>query len=190
MSSNKTIRQELERRCGKGCFFDRAHCAERIEAMGGIKTFRLFLEKKKYFGKKLSKQLTYHHLRHKSEGGKATVENGAVIEEIAHQYMHSLPRDQEEVINDMLREFKLSYGILSTEGIYDTGIQELDFDIKEEDALVIQTYNHTKEEYLQWMKEEAERKKREKYKRLKNPSRAMKKRQMQKIIEEEEELEI
>lgn len=31
---NKKARQELERIYGKGCFFNRAHIAERIEKMG------------------------------------------------------------------------------------------------------------------------------------------------------------
>ena len=52
MSSNKTIREELERLCGKGCFFKRAHIAERIEAMGGIKTYKVFVSEKKFKRKK------------------------------------------------------------------------------------------------------------------------------------------
>jgi hypothetical protein len=62
-----------------------------------------------------------HHLQHKSEKGATTVENGANVAEVAHQYMHSLPREQEEIINDMLREwkhdFKLGVVELTTEGI-------------------------------------------------------------------------
>lgn len=191
MSSNRTARQELERIFGKKCFFKRAKCAKRIEVLGGIKTYKTFLEQRKYTGKKISHQLTYHHLRHKSEGGTASVENGAILEEIAHQYIHSLPRDQEEVVNEMFREFKLGFGVISTEGVCETGFKQLDFDI-EEDALIIQAYSNTKEEYLQAMEEELtkkaneEYKKKEKYKRLKNPTRAMQKRELQKLIDEEE----
>ena len=35
--------------------------------------------------------------------------NGAIINELAHRYMHSLPRSQEEVINDYIREWKKRY---------------------------------------------------------------------------------
>ena len=97
--SNKTARQELERICGKGCMFKRARCAQRIEEMGGIKTFKVFVKEKKFRGKKISYQMTFHHLKHKSEGGQTSIENGANVEEIAHQYMHSLPREQEDMGN-------------------------------------------------------------------------------------------
>ena len=60
--------------------------------------------------------MTYHHLEHNADGGKTNVENGAVVNELAHRYLHSLPRQDEEIINDMLRdykrEFELNGGIL------------------------------------------------------------------------------
>ena len=62
-----------------------------------------------------------HHLQHKSEGGPTTIENGANVAEVAHQYMHSLPREQEEIVNNMLRqwkdEFKIGVVEITTEGI-------------------------------------------------------------------------
>lgn len=182
--SNRSARQELERLCGKGCFFKRAHCAERIEQMGGIKTFKVFVKERKFKGKKISYQMTFHHLKHKSEGGQTTVENGANVEEIAHAYIHSLPRDQEEIINDMIREFKLGFGIMSGDGnIRDSGVVDLDFNIGD-DCITIQAFDCTREQF-----EEMERKnrnKKAKQKRLKNPTRAMKKRQLQDLIDEEE----
>ena len=83
--SNRHIKRKLERIYGKGCFFSRAHIAERIEAMGGIKTYRRFVEEKRYKGKKISHIITFHHLKHRSEGGQKSIENGANLEEIAHQ---------------------------------------------------------------------------------------------------------
>ncbi len=50
--------------------------------------------------------MNLHHLKHKSEGGATNVENGAVINSLAHMYIHSLPRNQEEYINNLLREYK------------------------------------------------------------------------------------
>ena len=50
--------------------------------------------------------MTYHHLRHREDGGKANIENGASINALAHCYLHSLPREQEEIVNNMLRDFK------------------------------------------------------------------------------------
>jgi hypothetical protein len=195
---NGRARRELERIYGEGCFFKRAHIAERIEAMGGIKTFKVFVREKKYKGKPISHQITFHHLKHKSEGGKATVQNGANVEEIAHQYLHSLPRKQEEVINNMLREWKLNCVTMTGDGqIQD--ITSIDFDLGD-DMLVIPLENNNErynpeiarqQEEMRKQREAekhtAEYKKQKKLERQKNPTRAMKKRELQKMIDEEEE---
>lgn len=106
---NRSIRQSLERIYGKGCMFQKALIAQRIEEMGGIKTYRQFIQERHYSLKeirKLEATMTLHHLKHRSEGGPTTEENGAVINELAHRYEHSLPRHQEEIINNMLRDYK------------------------------------------------------------------------------------
>lgn len=115
--NNKGAKHDLEVVYGKGCMFKRAHIEELIERIGNIKTYRQYKEEMHYKRRKvnsLESSLTYHHLKHRSEGGHTTIDNGAVVNELAHRYMHSLPREQEEVINDILREFKfkLSGGIL------------------------------------------------------------------------------
>ena len=174
---NQKIKRKLKSMYGNGCFFDRAHIAERIEAMGGIKTFKVFVEERRFKGKAISYQLTVHHLRHRSEGGETTVENCANIAEIAHQYTHSLDREDEEIVNNMLREFKVNFIMMQGDGkVLDSGSIEPE---PAQEYIVIPVYNNTPEQ-------EAERKKRLKAKRLKNPSRAMKKQELRKIIEEEE----
>ena len=110
MTKNSKGRKSLERIYGKGCMFKKANKEEQIEKLHTIKTYKVFLKETHYSGniiKQLENNMTYHHLRHKSEGGKVTDENGAVINELAHRYMHSLPREDEEVVNNMLRKFKL-----------------------------------------------------------------------------------
>lgn len=69
-SGNRSAKRELEKIYGKGCFFARAKCAEKIETIGGIKTFKTFLRDRKFKGKKISHQITYHHLKHRSERRK------------------------------------------------------------------------------------------------------------------------
>ena len=194
-NSNRSAKKELERIYGKGCFFNRAKVAEQIEAMGGIKTFKVFVQEKKFKGKPISHQITYHHLKHKSEGGKATVENGANVEEVAHQYLHSLPRNQEEIINNMLREFKLNCVMMTGDGQVQEA-QSISFNFGE-DVLVIPLYDNDERhnpEVARQQAEERERakhtkdyKKKKKYERLQNPTRAMKKRELQRMIEEEED---
>lgn len=69
-------------------------------------------------------------------GGKATVENGANLEEIAHQYMHTLSRKDEEVANNMLRDWKLNYVAINGE---EHGSVELSIDF--DDCIEIPLYD-------------------------------------------------
>ena len=120
---------------------------------GCEETYKVYVAETKFKGKKIRKleqTLTYHHLEHKVDGGPTTLENGAVINELAHRYIHSLPRQQEEIINNMLREFKLQCGILIPN---ETGITlsqpitiDLDFDDTDEIYGVISVFDTTQED--------------------------------------------
>lgn len=71
MSSNKKIREKVERVYGKGCMFKKGRIEQKIEKIKRIKTYKKFLEEKKYTRKKIKHYesiMTYHHLKHKSEG--------------------------------------------------------------------------------------------------------------------------
>lgn len=111
--------------------------------------------------------------------------------------MHSLPRDQEEIINDILREFKLNYVLMSGDKkIRDAGTIDLDFNMGN-DVITIPAYDDDEEHNIEIARAQAEArrknkdyKKSQKYKKYKNPTRAMKKQELQKIIREEEEWEI
>ncbi len=109
--SNRAARIALARIYGSGCMFKKSNAEGYIEKLGTIKTYKKYKQERHYTSKKvkaLESLMTYHHIIHKSAGGRATVENGAIINALAHQYIHSLPRSQEEVINDYLREYKRS----------------------------------------------------------------------------------
>ena len=147
-------RKQLEQVYGKGCMFKKAKVEEQIYALRQkriIKSYKAFLKETKYTLKKIRQlegNMTYHHLKHRSEGGKTSIQNGAIVNELAHRYMHSLPREDEEVINDMIREFKLSGGIMVPleKGIDVQPIElELDFDMS--DCITIPVYDNTKEDY-------------------------------------------
>lgn len=177
---NKTARLELEHIYGKGCMFKRASIDDKLKHSGlKIKGYKVFISEKHYTSKKirqLEKIMTYHHLEHKADGGKATVANGAVINELAHRYIHSLPREHEEVINDMLRDFKYSLDIrVGIMSIDDKGINmqqpvviSLD-DFQFDDCLVIPLEDNTIEDIA----------KRQKY------NRAKVKREFQRRVDEE-----
>lgn len=148
---NRAARKQLESIYGKGCMFAKAHCEEQIEALRTIKTFRMYKQEKRYTGKKikeLARQMTYHHLKHRSEGGRTTLENGSVISGLAHAYMHSLPREHEEIINDMIRKYKMRIAVMSGEGeIQQAQVIDLDFNLDLEDCIVIPVEEGGKKEY-------------------------------------------
>lgn len=135
--SNRRAKEALIQIYGDGCMFEKARIAERIEQMGGIRTYRSYVAEKRFKGKSIKKQLTYHHLRHRSDGGPATVENGAVVEATAHAYLHSLPRHQEEIINNMLRLYKLNVIEMNTDGV--VSHDAIEFDMS--DYVTIPLYN-------------------------------------------------
>ena len=152
MSSNKGARKELERLYGKGCMFNKARIAEQIEARGGIRTYREFKEHVKFKKSKIiqmERTMTFHHLRHKSQNGRSEAENGAIVNSLAHQYLHSLPRDQEEVINDMLRDYKKGIKInivrLTTESTTPVATIELP-EVIEDDCIEIPVEPMSEEE--------------------------------------------
>lgn len=124
MNDNRIKREELQRIFGKGSMFQKSRSEEYIESLPKIKGFKRFVKEKKFTSKeinRLTQRMNYHHLKHKSEGGATTLENGAVVSELEHRYMHDLPRPQEEIINNHIREWKVDYLMLTTEGVQDIG---------------------------------------------------------------------
>ena len=68
MSSNKRAKERLIQLYGAECFIDKLHLRKDKD--------------RKYTGKgqmKRMKELTYHHIKEKSKGGKATVENRSFV---------------------------------------------------------------------------------------------------------------
>lgn len=117
--SNKAARKDLESIYGKKDMFTEARIEEQIDELNKtrkrkIKTYREYKEQCRYTNSKrksLEKMLSFHHLRHKQNGGKAEAENGALLSALPHSYLHSLPRDDEEIINNMLREYKANFDV-------------------------------------------------------------------------------
>lgn len=82
-------------------------------------------------------------------GGKTNIYNGSIVNELAHRYIHSLPREDEEVINDMIRHYKLTGGVLVSleEGLQLTDSIQIDLDFDMSDTMSIPVYDNTKEDY-------------------------------------------
>ena len=147
MSSNKRAREELEKLYGPGCMFKKANIEEKVEEKTKIKTYKKFIEERRYTGKIISlyeSQMHFHHLKHKAEGGNADIENGAIVNSLAHMYIHSLPREQEEFINNELREYKRQIDACKVVFVDDLQvpyeIEPMEFSVKEKGE-----YNRAKE---------------------------------------------
>ena len=96
MSSNKRAKEKLIQIYGAECFIEKLK-------------LRKDTKPRKYKGKsqmKKMKQLTYHHIRMKKDGGKATVENGALLSVENHAWFHKQSSQYREYMNTMFQEYK------------------------------------------------------------------------------------
>ena len=95
MSSNKSVKEAMIRRYGNKCFIERLKLRDtsglRYTGCGQLKRM---------------KQLTYHHIRMKSQGGKATIENGALLSAENHQWFHKQSKPDQTRMNEMFQELK------------------------------------------------------------------------------------
>lgn len=148
---NSKVRKRLEKIYGKGCFMERA----------GIRRITGYRED--------SHEITYHHLRRKSEGGRATEQNGANLALENHEFLHSLSREEEEIINNKIREWKVNFLVMRANGGIENSAS-LDFSnlTKDKNCVIIELENNTNEQ----------NKKRQKFNRAKI------KRETQKLIDE------
>jgi len=172
MSDNKSKREELERIYGAGSMFQKARTEEYIETLPRIKGIKQFIKEKHYSGKilkQLRKQMQYHHMKHKSEGGKTTLENGAVVDAVEHPYMHSLPREYEEVINNHIRQWKMDVLTFTTDKVIDSA--EITAEHCRDDAEFIEIpvceyYKFSKKQLRRMRRRQEKRELREKLKEL------------------------
>lgn len=118
MSKNKSVRQELERLYGKECFIEKLHLREETQ--------------KRYTGKgqlKRMKQLTYHHIKMRKDGGKATVENGALLSTENHAWFHKQNPEKQAEMNKAFQQYKMTMAIVTTAGVQQT--KEIEFDMSD-----------------------------------------------------------
>lgn len=112
MSSNKNARKALEKLYGKECFIDKLHLRK---------------DKQKYTGKsqyKKMKQLSYHHIVMKKDGGKATVENGALLSIENHAWFHKQTPERQKAMNEAFQAYKISVAEINSCGVVQAQIIE------------------------------------------------------------------
>ena len=138
---NKKARKKLEKIFEKGCFIERMG----IRTITGART--------------IDKTITYHHLKKKSKGGKATVENGANLAWENHQWLHSLPEAQQEDLNNAIRRWKINYLEMKNNEIEQANSMTVPDLTSDENCIIIKLQETTKEQYEELEKQEQKRNK-------------------------------
>lgn len=143
--SNKKAKERLIQLYGAECFIDKLH-------------LRVDKEPRKYTSKgqyKRMKQLTYHHIKERQHGGKATVENGALLSTENHEWFNKQSKGAQKQMNEMFQNYKQS---VKCEIEF---VDELDTDFSIASAIIIpaelekQHYNRAREKRT-WKKEAEE----------------------------------
>jgi hypothetical protein len=118
MSSNKKVKEALIKKYGRKCFIERLKLrdttGQRYKSCGQYKRM---------------KQLTYHHIKMKKDGGRATIENGALLSNENHQWFHKQPEESQRIMNQMFQDLKRS---IDSQELEVEEVEEVDcpFDIR------------------------------------------------------------
>ena len=94
--TNKQAKERLIELYGAECFIDKLQ-------------LRKDTTPRRYTGKgqmKKMKQLTYHHIVEKRNGGRATVENGALLSAENHQWFNKQSKEKQAEMNRKFQEYK------------------------------------------------------------------------------------
>lgn len=96
--SNKRAKERLIQLYGAECFIEKLHLRKDTEP-------RRYSSKGQY---KRMKQLTYHHIKEKQYGGKATIENGALLSEENHIWFNEQSKEAQKQMNELFQQYKAS----------------------------------------------------------------------------------
>ena len=95
MSSNKKAKEALIKLYGNECFIEKLHLRK--------DKHRVYKGKKQ---RAKMKQLTFHHILEKRNGGHATVENGALLSVENHAWFHKQSNTSQAKMNAIFQEYK------------------------------------------------------------------------------------
>ena len=134
--SNKRAKERLIQLYGAECFIEKLQ-------------LRKDTEPRRYTSKgqrKRMKQLTYHHIREKQYGGKATVENGALLSTENHIWFNEQSKEAQKQMNELFQKYKASVGCKVE------FVEELDTRFSIASDLEKEHYNRAKEKRA-WQKQ-------------------------------------
>lgn len=143
--SNKKAKEALIRIYGAECFIEKLH-------------LRHDTEPRKYTGKaqyKRMKELSYHHILERSKGGKATVENGALLSVENHAWFNKQSREKQREMNNKFQEYKANFVIgaaeITTEGIQQAEVYRTEQISEQKEVITIPAYDFTEEQYQEFL---------------------------------------
>ena len=110
-NENKRAREQLERMYGRECFIRKLKLRERY-GQGHTYIAKGQVKKAVWYR---SQQLTYHHILEKSKGGKATVENGAILSAENHEWFHKQSKQRQREMNAMFQAYKKGVNLRAVE---------------------------------------------------------------------------
>ena len=152
MSSNRNIKLKMIAKYGEDCWIDKLHLRPAEDTP------------RKYSSKgqlKRAKQLTFHHIKERSKGGRATEENGAILSAENHEWFNKQPKEVQDRLNQIFQDYKKNFAEGSTDRsdsrvTPSTNIEEIDYD--EFISLAKSRYNRAKEkrEFQKRVREELE----------------------------------
>ena len=96
--SNKRAKERLIELYGAECFIEKLHLRVDTEP-------RRYTSKGQY---KRMKQLTFHHIRERQHGGKATIENGALLSAENHIWFNKQSKEAQRQMNELFQKYKAS----------------------------------------------------------------------------------
>ena len=96
MSSNKKAKDELIKHYGAECFIEKL----RLRRDPIPRVYRSKGQMKRM------KELTYHHIRMRKDGGDSSRENGALLSRENHQWFHQQSEHTQGYMNALFQEYK------------------------------------------------------------------------------------
>lgn len=163
-NSNRRKKEELIKIYGPKCF---------IEELGLRKPSEIEKERRKYKGKKQLKimdELTYHHIIERCKGGQTTLENGAILRNINHQWFNRQSKERQTEMNKMFQEYKRNFNKiniaaaqLTTQGMQKTEIISFEESDSLDDFITIPLEPMTEEDIKKY-----EEYKKKRYEKIKN----------------------
>lgn len=135
MSSNKSAKEKLIKLYGAECFIDKLKLRKYDKPVHYTSKGQ----------KKRMEMLTYHHILEKSKGGKATVENGALLSAENHIWFHKQSKEAQKIMNNAFQEYKRKCRVEITDDIPEMPFEIDLIELEVADHIKVKKFNRAKQ---------------------------------------------